>query len=239
MAGKVEQELRERVAMAHRVLYTLGLSDYLGHASARVPGTDRVVIKPKFSPRVRALGSLTGDRMILIDLDGRQLEGDDKPPAEVFIHTEIYRARPEVLGVVHTHQLLGIAFGVARRPILPVLHVESELMREEMPIFPSGELIVTPEQGKQVAQALGSHRAGHLRYHGIVTAAASVEDAALYAIWVERVARANLLVMQLGNLEAMPPEQMDHVARFKGPPDARWAYYQEIAERADGKVYPI
>lgn len=239
MGEQIEQELRERVAIAHRVLYTFGLSDYLGHASARVPGTDRVVIKPKFSPRVRGLSTLGAASMIVVDLDGRQLEGEDAPPAEVFIHTSIYRARPDVAAVVHTHQMLAIAFGVARQPILPILHAESELVRDEMPIYPSGELIVTPQQGIEVAKALGHHRAAHLRFHGIVTAADSIEEAAIYAIWIERAARANLVARELGAVEAMPPEQMDQVERFKGPPHARWAYYREIAERADGRVYPI
>src|ERR1041385_3254348 len=84
-----------------RIIYQQGLSDYLGHPSARVPGTERVVVKPKHSVDIRGMDHMTADDMIVVDLDGRQLDGDYAPPAEVYIHTEIYRARPDVLGIVH------------------------------------------------------------------------------------------------------------------------------------------
>lgn len=90
--GAAETELRELVATAGRILYQRGLTDYLGRCGARVPGTDRVVIKPKHSTTVRSPGELGPADMIVIDLDGNLVEGSDAPPAECFIHTEIYRA---------------------------------------------------------------------------------------------------------------------------------------------------
>src|SRR5690348_13845047 len=92
--------LRELVATAGRILYQQGLSDYLGHCSARVGDTDRVVIKPKFSTKTRGMYSLRAADMVVVDLDGQLVEGQERPPAEVFIHTEIYRARPDVHAVV-------------------------------------------------------------------------------------------------------------------------------------------
>ena len=113
-----EDRLRELLAAAHRVLYHQGLVDYLGHCSVRVPGTDRVLIKPKHSPNVRGLGSLRPEDMVVIDLDGNLVDAGaagatEGPPAECFIHTEIYRARPDVSAVVHTHQPAGTLLGDA------------------------------------------------------------------------------------------------------------------------------
>src|SRR5262245_30768331 len=102
--ARTDAEIRGDVAEAGRALTALGLVDYLGHASARLPGRDEVVIKPKHSRRVRGMAALGPSDMVVVDLDGRLLNGADAAPAEVFIHTEIYRARPDVLAVVHTHQ---------------------------------------------------------------------------------------------------------------------------------------
>ena len=149
----VERQLREYVAKAGHILYKLGLADYLGHPSARVPGTDRVIIKPRHSERIHGMGDLTADDMVVIDLDGNQLEGTDGPPGERFIHTEIYRARPDVLGVVHTHQTLSTMFGVVGREILPLLHVEAPLVARGIPTYPSPELVHSAAQGAKVAEA--------------------------------------------------------------------------------------
>ncbi len=82
-----ERELRALVATACRVIYCLGLSDYLGHPSVRLPGGDTVLIKPKHSPTVRRLDDMTPERMVTIDLDGNLVAGEEQPPSERFIHT--------------------------------------------------------------------------------------------------------------------------------------------------------
>ena len=126
--GGDERELRELVAASGQILYVQELVDYLGHSSARVPGTDRVVIKPKHSPKTRGMHTLTADDMIVIDLDGNLVEGEEKPPAEAYVHTEIYRARDDVLSVVHTHQPTATLMGVMNAEILPVMHVQAGLL---------------------------------------------------------------------------------------------------------------
>src|SRR5919202_2901564 len=82
-------DLNQRVATAHGILGRLGLADYMGHASARVPGTDLAVTKPRHSVRIRGMTRLAADQMIQVDLDGRLVEGDDQPAKEVLIHTAI------------------------------------------------------------------------------------------------------------------------------------------------------
>jgi ribulose-5-phosphate 4-epimerase/fuculose-1-phosphate aldolase len=173
---------------------------------------------------------LRPEQMITVDLDGRLVEGDDPPAKEVQIHTAIYRARPDVGGVVHTHQTLATIFGVVGRPILPLLHVEAPLVARGVPIYPSPELIDTPELGDAVAQVLGDRPVCHLQGHGIVTVGATVEEATIRAIHLERLARANLLAAQLGEPRIIPP---DEIARLAGPMvgnDVRWAYYASLLE---------
>jgi ribulose-5-phosphate 4-epimerase/fuculose-1-phosphate aldolase len=129
------------------------------------------VTKPRHSETIRGMDSLSADHMIVIDMDGNLLEGQHRPATERFIHTQIYRARPDVLGIVHTHQTPATVFGVVGRPILPILHVESPLVAHGIPIYPSPELIETPALGDAVAQTLADYQVCHLQGHGIVTVA--------------------------------------------------------------------
>ena len=203
----------------------------MGHASARVPGTDRLVTKPRHSVRIRGMTRLKPEQMIVVDLDGGLVEGEDPPAKEVQIHTAIYRARPDVGGVVHTHQTLATIFGVVGRPILPLLHVEAPLVAHGVPIYPSPELIDTPERGDAVARVLGDLPACHLQGHGIVTVGATVEEATIRAIFLERLARANLLAAQLGdNPRVITPDEIARLAAPMVGTDVRWAYYASLLE---------
>ena len=228
--GAAESELRQLVATAGRVLYQQGLTDYLGHCSARVPGSDRVVIKPKHSKTVRSPGELGPDDMIVIDLDGNLVEGSDAPPAECFIHTEIYRARPDVQAVVHTHQRAATVLGVTGAELLPVLHVPAVLTDGgTMPTWPCPLLVTSPELGRKLAAALGTAGLCHLQGHGIVSVAADIRRAAVTAIAVEQLAEANLTILQTGlSPRVITPGELDELRSSVASIDGRWAYYVQL-----------
>jgi Class II Aldolase and Adducin N-terminal domain len=163
-----EAELRQLLATASRILYHQGLVDYLGHASARVPGTDRVLIKPRHSAGVHGLNTVTADRMVVIGLDGQLLEGKEEPPSERFIHTEIYRARPDVGSVVHTHQPMSTLMGIVGLPILPLLHVEAPLVERQSRARPASGRVARrprglPSAGAWDRERVGNRPAGHPR----------------------------------------------------------------------------
>src|SRR5436190_581410 len=195
--ASTERELRETVIMAGKILYRLGLVDYMGHASARIPGTDRALIKPRHSEDVKGMDSVLPDQLVTMDLDGTMLDGPAPPPSERYIHTAIYRSRPDVGGVVHTHQTLATVFGIVGRPLLPILHVEAPLVADGVPIYDSPRLITSAALGAEVADALGGRDVCHLRNHGIVAVGRTVQEATVNAIFLERLARANLLASQL------------------------------------------
>ena len=225
-----EDELRELVATAGRVLYQQGLTDYLGHCSARVPGTDRVVIKPKHSKTVRSPLELGPADMIVIDLDGNLLEGSGAPPAECFIHTEIYRARPDVEAVVHTHQKAATVLGVVGGELTPVLHVPAVLTDGgRMPTWPCPLLVTNPELGRKLAAALGDAGLCHLQGHGIVSVAADIRRAAVTAVAVEQLAEANLTILQTGlSPRVITPGELDELRGAVASIDGRWAYYVQL-----------
>ena len=229
-----EGNLRELVAAAGRVLHQQGLADYLGHCSARVPGTDRVVIKPKHSPTVRSPAGLGPGEMIVVGLDGALVQGDHQPPSERFIHTEIYRARPDVSAVVHTHQRWATLVGVIGAELLPVLHVPAVLTDGgRIATWPCPLLVQTPELGRALAGALGGAQLCHLQGHGIVSVAPDLRLAVIAAIALEQLAEANMAILSTGRQpRVILPGELDELARSVASIDGRWAYYLELAPPA-------
>ena len=225
-----DREQRELLATACHILYKLGLSDYLGHPSVRL-GPERVLIKPKHSPRIRGMDRMGPADMVVVGLDGKLVEGEHEPPSERFIHTEIYRARPDVRSVVHTHQPMSTLCGIVELPILPLLHVESLVVEKQpIPVFACAELIVSSEQGARVAAALGDHRVCHLQGHGIVSVADSIQEATIGAIHLERLADVNYRAAQLGRQpRVIPDNELEALKRQLASSAGRWAYYAELA----------
>jgi len=230
IASVPPDEPRELLATACKILYKLGLSDYLGHPSVRLG--ERVLIKPKHSPRVRGMDTMAASDMVVIDLDGILIEGEHEPPSERFIHTEIYRARPDVRSVVHTHQPMATLAGIVGLEILPLLHLESQVVSDgPVPTFACAELVVNRDLGARLAGALGAHRVCHLRGHGVVSVGPSVQEAVLGAIHLERLADVNYRAALLGRPpRVIPPDELAALQRHLAAPAGRWAYYAELAE---------
>jgi len=225
-----EAELRQLLADSSRIMFRLGLVDYMGHPSVRIPGTDCVLIKPRHSLRIRSQDRVRPDDMVVIDLDGKLIEGKDGPPSERFIHTCIYRARPDVQAVVHTHQPWATVMGVASAPIRPILHVQSSLVEKPVPIWPCAKLVTDNELGEALAKSLGEHSVVHLQGHGVASAAATVQEATLNAIHLEHLAEATWRVLAMGREpRVIPPDEIHQRTATGVGWEVRWAYYAEIA----------
>lgn len=234
-ATSVEAELRDLVATAGRILDNQGLVDYLGHCSARIPGTDLVVIKPKHSPSIRSFSALGPGDMVVVDLDGELVKGSNLPPSETRLHTEIYRARPDVAAVVHTHQPSSTLLGVIGAELLPVLHVPSVLTNGgTIATWPCPLLVTTPRLGRELAAALGPGALCHLQGHGIVSVAADLRRATVAAVALEQLAEANLRILQTGQTpRVITPDELDQLSADMASVDGRWAYYLELADAAN------
>ena len=101
-----ESTLRQQLADCHRMMVMAELLDYSGHVSARIPGTDRVLILPRDASR----SGVTADDMLVVDLDGKVLDGNSLPPTETAIHLGVYRARThDVKG--HRGTMIGLFTG--------------------------------------------------------------------------------------------------------------------------------
>jgi ribulose-5-phosphate 4-epimerase/fuculose-1-phosphate aldolase len=157
------------------------------------------------------LEEVTPANVLRIDLDGALLEGEGRVHLEYVLHTEIYRVRSDVQSVIHTHPPYTTAFG-ATDAQLEMLNHDAVLFRDGLASFDgTAELIQSSEQGKQVAAALGRHRAILLRGHGVVLTGTSVPWATYTALTLERVLRIQSLARSFGNLMPMSSEMADRV----------------------------
>lgn len=176
------------------------------------------------------MAALSPDKMIVVDLDGNLLDGSHPPPAEVFIHTEIYRARPDVSAVVHTHQPAATLAGVLGQPIEPTLHVPASFVPTNPPTWPHAILVDTPELGRALAAALGAEQFCHLQGHGIVSVARDVKRATVGAAMLEQLAELSLRAAQTGHTpRVIPSEEIEILRGQLASVDGRWAYYLQLS----------
>jgi L-fuculose-phosphate aldolase len=189
-------KLREVLTNAGRVLVLEEQGDYVaGHISARLPdGSGSFLMKPAGV----GLDEMSPDNIITVGADGKKVGGTMPRHNEVFIHSEVLRARPEIQSVLHTHPEHAVAFSSLGRPLLPVGN-EGTVFRGGVPIFSeTTDLIVNAERGRAVAQCLGDRQALILRNHGIVTAGHCIEEAVWLALKLERACRVQLLAEAAG-----------------------------------------
>ncbi len=192
----MHEALREKLVDAGRVLALEGQGDYVaGHVSVRLPDqSGRFLMKPAGI----GLEEMRPDNIITVDIEGRKVDGTMPRHNEVFIHSEVLRARPDVNAVVHTHPIHAVAFSSLGKPLLAVGNDASWFVGR-LPIFSeTTDLIVDHPRGRAVARCLGPHAALILRNHGIVTAAASVEEAVWVALKLEKACRMQLLAESAG-----------------------------------------
>jgi L-ribulose-5-phosphate 4-epimerase len=227
---EVINDLKEKVATGCRILAKLGLADYLGHVSARVPGSDYVLIKAR-GVDLGNLLEMTPERVVMVDMEANLVEGKYRPPGETKLHTEVFKARPDVMGLVHTHQHLATSFGAAGKPILPMLGIMSAVCAEPLPTYYSSRKIVSGDQGADVAKALGNAVGCHLKNHGILMTGRSVEEAVVYSIWLEMQAKMTLFGTMLGSLSPQTPEEVKLNIEEAEPMTGRWKYYVSLLDQ--------
>jgi ribulose-5-phosphate 4-epimerase/fuculose-1-phosphate aldolase len=182
---------RRELAYACRILAANGQNDTIyGHISYREVGAKSFWMKPA----AMGLDEMTPDTLIRLDLDGNVLEGELPCHVEFPIHTEVFRARPDITCVVHSHPIYSIAFAATRQPLRAVSHEGAQFTPPDIPRFTrTSDLITTRKLGEEVTTTLGKSLACYLINHGIVVAANTIEKAVVSAINLERASQVQLL----------------------------------------------
>jgi L-ribulose-5-phosphate 4-epimerase len=203
------EKLKENLCELHMELPRNNLVAWTsGNVSLLDRGSGYVVIKPS-GVRYEALRP---DQMLVVDMQGQIVEGDLKPSSDTASHLYIYRHRPDVGGIVHTHSNYATAFAAVNRPIPVYLTAQAD---EFGGLIPCGgfALIGGEEIGKVVVESIGDSPAVLLKNHGVFTVGGTAEAAVKAAVMVEDIARTVWLALQIGQPEEIQPEDVARLNR--------------------------
>lgn len=179
-----------------------------GNVSGRDPGTGYVVIKPSgFSYE-----EMTPENMVVVDLSGNVIEGDLKPSTDTGAHLFVYRHRPDVFGMVHTHSPYATSFAALGQPI-PTCLTASAMLGGDVPIG-SYAPIGGDEIGQEIVDKIGRSRAIIMQNHGVFTIGSSPQHATKLAVEVEEIAMITHIAMLRGQPILLTSDQIDHMVNL-------------------------
>jgi L-ribulose-5-phosphate 4-epimerase len=198
------EKLKEQLYELHLELPKNNLVKWTGgNVSARDPATGFVVIKPS-GLRYEALRA---EHMVILDLDGKRVEGDLKPSSDTASHLYIYRHRPDINGIVHTHSPYATAFAALGKPIPVYLTAMGDEFGGPVPC--GGFALIGNEAiGQVVVDSIGDSPAVLLKNHGVFTVGPSAEAAVKAAVMVEDVAHTVWIALQMGQPDEITPENV-------------------------------
>ena len=202
--------LREAVWQANTALPQAGLVKWAqGNVSGRDPESNLVAIKPS---GVR-LDQLKADEVVVVDLDGNVVDGDLTPSIDTASHLYVYRHRPDVHGIVHTHSPHATSFAVRGEAIQVYTTTAAALFGGAIPISDFATIGET-EIGREIVARIGDSSAILMRSHGVFTIGGSANEALKYAIYVEEEAEIIHMARQHGELTALAPELVAEARRM-------------------------
>jgi ribulose-5-phosphate 4-epimerase/fuculose-1-phosphate aldolase len=233
------------LVIGNRILYVQDVVDGYGHISARHPNRpDRFLMS-----RARAPGLVVAADIMEFGLDGELVTPDARPVySERFIHSEVYKARPDVNAVVHSHSPTVVPFSVTQ---VPLRSIRAAFLFPEVPVFDTRAsagwtnlLISNSALGQALAEKLGKNSVALMRGHGNVVVAPSVRVAVYRAIYTEANAKLLLQAMMLGGpITYLAPEEAALMEKQQGThrpghgSDRTWEMWkQEALARTGGKL---
>jgi ribulose-5-phosphate 4-epimerase/fuculose-1-phosphate aldolase len=236
--------LIDDIVAANRILYRQGVVDGFGHVSARHPTRpDRFLMAAAKAP-----GRVTAEDIMEFDLDAKPIDRRDRPIySERFIHSEVYKARPDVAAVVHSHSPAVIPFSVTQTPLRPV-HNTASFLASGVPVFEmrkvvgmSDNLVTDAIRGQALVETLGNRPVALLRGHGNVVVGPDLRRAVARAIYTEVNARMLLQAVMLGGpITYIDPEENKAIESSRGTQmpghgvDRIWQMWLEEALPAGG-----
>ncbi|MFC3882217.1 class II aldolase/adducin family protein [Bacillus songklensis] len=220
--------LKRQLADAIRMMERIKHIDFNGHFSVRIPRTEFILINSAAASR----GSLTEEDIITIDLQGRIIEGDGRPPNEYPLHTQIYKQRKDVQAIAHTHPQWSTLFTIAKIPLRPVIIQGATLGR--IPVFPKSRSISDFDVADELAEKLGEHSIVLLKAHGAVIVGDNIMETFVRSVFLEENAYRQYMASQLGYAHSLEEEEIRGMAPFLWQPNniqKVWDYHHCILHR--------
>jgi ribulose-5-phosphate 4-epimerase/fuculose-1-phosphate aldolase len=214
-AGPVDRVLLEDLAAASRILVDQGVFDPAGHFSMRHPDhPERFLMSRSLAPAL-----VQADDIMEFDLEAEACDPRGRNGfLERFIHSEIYRKRPDAMAVAHSHSAAVIPFGLVDTPLRATYH-NAAFLAAGVPVFDIREkfgttdiVVNTPDKGAALAEVLADKSVALLRAHGMVAVGPTVPDTVFRAIFTEVSARVQLQAAMLGGSIAALDEEEGRLA---------------------------
>jgi L-ribulose-5-phosphate 4-epimerase len=203
------EQLREIVWKCNLELPKNGLVKMTsGNVSGRDPESGLVVIKPSGV----SFEALTPADMVVVDVDGRVVEGNLKPSTDTDTHLYVYCHRPDVFGMVHTHSPYASSFAVLGQSI-PACLTACAMLGGEIPLggyAPIGGADI----GEEIIKKIGYAKAIIMQNHGVFTIGSSAQQATKMAVEVEEIAKITHLAMQRGQPIQLTPSQVNYMVNL-------------------------
>lgn len=227
--------LVDELVLANHILFDNGVVDSFGHVSARHDvRPDRFLLARNMAP-----GNVTADDIIEFDLDSNPVNGGGrKVYLERFIHGEIYRARPDVMAVVHSHSHSIVPLSVVKSfPLRPLFHMAG-FIGEGAPVFEIRDaggigtdlLIRNQELGRALAAMFRSNKIVLMRGHGSTVVAETLRKAVYRAVYAELNARYQVQASRLGEITYLSPEEARAcVTSIEGQIQRPWDFWKQQA----------
>jgi len=237
-AGPADPALMEDLVAANRILYDQGVVDGFGHVSVRHDkDPNRYLLSRSMAPAL-----VTRDDILEYDLDSTPVDARGRTSyLERYIHGELYKARPDVIAVVHSHSPAVIPFADTAVPLRPMNHIAG-FLGSGVPVFeirdtagPATDMLIrNPSLGHALATTMGTHTVTLMRGHGSVAAAQSIRHVVFRAVYTEVNARIQAEAMKLGTPTFLNPEEAAAAAKTNDAlVDRPWDLWKQ---RALGKA---
>jgi L-fuculose-phosphate aldolase len=202
------EEAKEQVLEACRRIVAAGLvAGASGNVSRRVEGPDGVPLVAITASQV-PYHRLTAGDIVVIDFEGDPVEGEGVPSSETLAHLAVYRARPDVGAVVHTHSIYASALAVAGLEIPPLIDEQVVVLGGVVPVAEYA-IAGSQELADKACSALGEGNAVLLHNHGVLGVGADLEEAAIACELVERLAQIYVLALGLGRVTPLPEDVVE------------------------------
>jgi L-ribulose-5-phosphate 4-epimerase len=212
------------------------IGDIWGHVGVRL-ADDRGIAVQMF----RRAENSKKDWLVHFDYSLKKLSGVGTIPREAVIYTEIFKARPDANAAVHCHASMCVALSLAETPI-DWVHMQSARFKGGTPIFPQPIYILDESEGAELARTLGNASAIMIKGHGIVTVGASIDEACINALYMERTAKI-MAIARLHGYRGTTPEWIQTLSGsreklFRQPRDgmfhsAEWNYYADKIKKGE------
>ena len=221
---------RDLIARAVRICTAADVMDMNGHVSVRDEHDPNIMW---INSRKASRSTLTAADIVPFDINAAKRVGEgDEAPSEFWIHTEIYKRRPDVGSITHSHPENILLLSIDGITLRHVTVINPFLPEAGAPLFDSAVLINTQARGAALAEKLGDAGAVVLRQHGTVTVGATVESSVVRMITLDHNAKMQARAMQLGTPKYLGGEELAVLVKENMSPKIIrkfWHFYEETA----------